>query len=108
MVERDASVKLAHRPTWHTPDRRQAVALYWIVEESPLGRRLRFSGETNGFASYVELYPDARLALVLLTNKAADGAQESLRALSAKIAGSFKPASPVSQPSSTDVPPPDR
>ena len=32
-----------------------------------------------------DLYPDAGIAMVLLSNKAADGAQESLRALSAKI-----------------------
>jgi D-alanyl-D-alanine-carboxypeptidase/D-alanyl-D-alanine-endopeptidase len=103
LVERDASVKLAHRPTWMTSDRRQAVAFQWIAEESPRGRRLRTSGATYGFASSCDLYPDAGVAVVLLANKAADGAQETLRALSAKIAELASP-----QPSSADVPPPDR
>ena len=97
MVERDASVKLAHQPTWLTPDRRQAVAFYWIVEESPQGRRLRYSGATYGFAGMCDLYPDAGVAVVLLSNKAADGAQESLRALSAKIVELMAPAGAGSQ-----------
>jgi CubicO group peptidase (beta-lactamase class C family) len=112
MVERDASVKLAHQPTWLTSDRRQAVAFYWIAEDSPHGRRLRSSGATYGFASACDLYPEAGVAVVLLANKAADGAQESLRALSAKIAELAapaeltKPAGSLSpQPSSADVPP---
>jgi hypothetical protein len=115
MVERDASVKLAHQPTWLTPDRRQAVAFYWIAEDSPHGRRLRSSGATYGFVSSCDLYPEAGIAVVLLANKAADGAQDSLRALSARIAELsapvelLKPAGSLSpQPSSADVPPPDR
>ncbi len=85
LVERDASVKLAHQPTWKSPDGRQAVAFYWLVLESPQGRRLQYSGGTYGFSSVCDLYPDAKVAVVLLANKAADGAQETLRALSAKI-----------------------
>jgi CubicO group peptidase (beta-lactamase class C family) len=115
VVERDASVKLAHKPTWFTLDRRTAVAFYWINEQSPHGRRLRYSGGTYGFSSLCDLYPERQVAVVLLSNKAADGAQESLRALSAKIADLAapvelpKPAGSLSpQPSSTDVPPPDR
>jgi len=105
VVERDASVKLAHKPTWLTVDQRQGVAFYWIIEESPHGRRLRYSGGTFGFASVCDLYPEAGVAVVLLSNKAADGAQESLRALSAKIVelAAVKP-----QPSSADAPPRDR
>jgi len=109
LVERDASVKLAHQPTWQSQNQRQGVAFYWIIGESPQGRRLRYSGATSGFASMCELYPDAGMAIVLLSNKAADGAQESLRALSANIVGLLAPKAPggaVSpQPSSTDAPP---
>jgi serine-type D-Ala-D-Ala carboxypeptidase/endopeptidase len=108
VAERDASVKLAHRPTWLTPSQRQGVAFYWIIEESPRGRRLRYSGGTYGFASLCDLYPESGIAVVLLSNKAADGAQESLRALSAKIVELVAPAGAISQPSSTDVPPQDR
>ncbi len=115
MVERDASVKLAHRPTWETPDKRQAVAFYWIIDQSPSGRRLRYSGSTYGFVGAVDLYPDARVAVVLLANKAADDAQEALRVMSAKIVELASPAKPAApggvvspQPSSAGVPPPGR
>jgi D-alanyl-D-alanine-carboxypeptidase/D-alanyl-D-alanine-endopeptidase len=114
LVERDASVKLAHQPTWQSPDGTQGVAFYWIIGESPYGRRLRYSGGTSGFASMCDLYPEAGVAIVLLSNKDADGAQESLRALSTEI---VKLAAPVKlmapglvspQPSSADAPPQDR
>jgi len=101
MVERDASVKFAHKPTWTTPDQRHAVGFYWIIDQSPAGRQLQYSGSTYGFASVCDLYPDAKVAVVLLSNKAADGAQETLRALSAKIVERVSPL-----PSSAGVPPP--
>ena len=104
LVERDASVKLAHRPGWYTPDGQRGVAFYWIVGDSPAGRRLFAAGGTYGFASVCELYPDAKLATVLLSNKAADGAQESLRALSAKIVEALRPdglTSPSSWPAAS-------
>jgi hypothetical protein len=107
LVERDASVKLAHQPSWTTADKRQWIGLYWFGAESPHGRRLNYSGGTYGFSSVCELYPDARLAVVLLTNKAADGAQDSLRALSAKIVALMRPVEPVSPSSSAGVPQPD-
>jgi D-alanyl-D-alanine-carboxypeptidase/D-alanyl-D-alanine-endopeptidase len=115
VVERDASVKLAHQPTWQSQDRTQGVAFYWIIGNSPQGRRLRYSGGTSGFASMCDLYPDAGIAIVLLSNKAADGAQDSLRALSANIVELVAPAelkAPAGalspQPSSADAPPRDR
>jgi len=115
VVERDASVKLAHQPTWQSQDRTQGVAFYWIIGNSPQGRRLRYSGGTSGFASMCDLYPDAGIAVVVLSNKAADGAQESLRALSANIVELLAPVGPLApggvvspQPSSADAPPQDR
>jgi serine-type D-Ala-D-Ala carboxypeptidase/endopeptidase len=94
LVERDASVKLAHQPTWFTPDRRQSVALFWIVTETPRGRRLQYSGGTYGFSSIVELYPEAKLALVALSNKASDGVQDTLRNLAAELVEKLRPAPP--------------
>ena len=91
LVERDASVKLAHQPTWTSPDGRQSVAMYWIRSETPRGRRLYFAGGTWGFASHVELYPEAQLALVLLSNRASDGGRESLRTLAASLAEVLRP-----------------
>jgi D-alanyl-D-alanine-carboxypeptidase/D-alanyl-D-alanine-endopeptidase len=114
LLERDASTKLAHHPTWSTPDGRQGVGFFWILGESPQGRRLWHGGTTFGFSSICELYPEAGLAVVVLSNKAADGAQVSLRALSAKIVRLLRPETPegvaaVRPPlSSADAPPPAR
>ena len=114
MVERDASVKLAHQPTWTTPDKRYAVGFYWIIDQSPVGRQLQYSGSTYGFTSVCDLYPDAKVAVVLLANRTADGAQESLRAMSAKLvelAAPVEPTAPAAvspSPSSAGAPPPGR
>jgi len=105
VVERDASVKLAHQPTWQTVDRQLAVGFYWLIAESPQGRRLQYSGSTDGFTSVCDLYPDKGVAVVLLSNKAAEGAQGSLRALSAKIVGLLRPVDETNPSSSADVPP---
>lgn len=91
MAEKDASVKLAHRGTWTTPDQRQSIAMYWLVTQSPHGRRVYYSGETFGFATICDLYPEAGIAVVALSNKATDRAQETLRALSVKIAALARP-----------------
>lgn len=108
LVERDASVKFAHKPTWTSGDGRNALAHYWIVGQSPQGRRLYVTGATYGFAGLCELYPDAQIAVVVLSNKNADGAQESLRALSADIVEALRPGSVTNPSSSADAPPPDR
>jgi CubicO group peptidase (beta-lactamase class C family) len=92
MAEKDASVKLAHRPTWTTPDQRESIAMYWLVSQSAHGRRLNYSGRTYGFTSVCDLYPEAGVAIVLLSNKDTDGAQGSLRALSVSIAALARPA----------------
>lgn len=94
VVERDASTKLAHQPTWFTLDRRQSVAMFWIVTETPRGRRLHYSGGTYGFSSIVELFPEAKFALVALSNKAAEG-QDSLRNLAAELVEKLRPPPPA-------------
>jgi CubicO group peptidase (beta-lactamase class C family) len=91
MVERDLSVKLAHRPAWSTPDGRVSMGFFWVIADSAQGRRLLSTGATYGFASVCDLYPDSRLAVILLANKNAEGAQESLRALSTRIAALLRP-----------------
>jgi CubicO group peptidase (beta-lactamase class C family) len=105
LVERDASVKLAHQPTWSTPDRQLSVAMFWIVTDTPHGRRLHYSGGTYGFASIIELYPESKLAIVALSNKDEEGAQGALRALSSKIVEKLRP---VTSPTPAGVPPADR
>jgi CubicO group peptidase (beta-lactamase class C family) len=96
MAERDASVKLAHRPTWSTPDGKESIGLFWLTNERAQGRRVYFSGGTFGFVGVCDLYPEAHVAVVLLSNKHADRAQETLRAMSAKIFSLVRPASAAS------------
>jgi hypothetical protein len=112
LVERDASVKLAHQPAWSAPDGRVSVGFFWIIGNSQQGRRLLSTGDTFGFSSTCDLYPEAKLAVVVLANKNADGAQESLRALSARIVKLLRPTpvggTGLSQPSSAVAPQPGR
>ena len=110
LMERDASVKLAHQPAWSAPDGRVSVGFFWIIGNSQQGRRLLSTGDTFGFSSTCDLYPEAKLAVVVLANKNADGAQESLRALSARIVRLLRPTvgQGLSQPSSAVAPPPGR
>jgi serine-type D-Ala-D-Ala carboxypeptidase/endopeptidase len=111
MVERDASVKLAHQPTWSTPDGKVSLGFFWLTAESPQGRRLISTGSTYGFASVCDLYPDAKVTVVALANKNAAGAQESLRALTAHIVSVLRPAADEGtgvvspRPSSAGAPP---
>ena len=84
------------------------------IDQSPVGRQLQYSGSTYGFTSVCDLYPDAKVAVVLLANRTADGAQESLRAMSAKLvelAAPVEPTAPAAvspSPSSAGAPPPGR
>ena len=107
MVERDASVKLAHQPTWSHPEGLVSLGFFWVLGNSEHGRRLIATGSTYGFASVCDLYPEAKIAVVLVANKNADRAQETLRALSAFIVSSLRPSAEggaVSPPSSAVAP----
>lgn len=108
MAERDASVKLAHQPTWQTLDRQTWVGLYWVGTGTPRGRLLRYAGGTWGFSSVVEIYPEAKIAVVLLANKAAEDAQPSLRVLSAKLVEIFRPEEGLTNEPPAGGPPPAR
>jgi len=85
--ESDPAVRLSHEGTWFTLDGGTAVAMPWIVTTLPDGgRRLHYSGGTFGFASYLSLWPERRLAIVLLANKASDTAQDRLGEIAGQIA----------------------
>lgn len=83
LAEPDAAMRLSHQGTWFTLDRKLSVGFFWIIGETPTGgRRLRYSGGTYGFSSFLDLYPEDRLGLVLLSSVAAPSAQDDLQALS--------------------------
>ncbi len=85
--EGDPAVALSHKGTWFTLDRKTYVGLTWIVSELPGGeRQLRYSGGTWGFASVMMVYPERRLAIILLANNASDTAQDRLSAIATDLA----------------------
>lgn len=87
LEESDPSVRLSHQGTWFTLDRRNEVAMPWIVTNLPGGgRRLHYSGGTFGFASYMALWPERGIAIILLANKASDTAQGRMGEIAARLA----------------------
>lgn len=90
--EKDPAVALSHKGTWFTLDRKTAVALNWISTDLPGGgRQLRTSGGTFGFASVLHLYPERRLGIVLLANRATPAAQGKLAEIAGDIAAALAP-----------------
>jgi CubicO group peptidase (beta-lactamase class C family) len=90
--ERDPAVALSHKGSWFTLDRKTYVGLTWIVSELPdSGRLIRYSGGTWGFSSAMMLYPERRLAIVLMANNASDTAQDRLTGMATLLAGAAKP-----------------
>ncbi|WP_426287672.1 serine hydrolase [Luteibacter sp. E-22] len=76
----DPVVALSQRVAWGDPEG-DAVAYNWKVDKTIDGkRRLRASGGTFGFSSYVEIYPDAAYGVILLANRPGS-TQSELQAL---------------------------
>lgn len=85
--ESDPAVKASHEPSWYTLDRATGVAMPWIVTFLPEGgRRLHYSGGTWGFSSYIALYPERKLGIVLLANNSSQTAQRRMGEIAGKIA----------------------
>ncbi|WP_461125959.1 serine hydrolase [Spirosoma aerophilum] len=83
--ERDPAVNLSHQLTWGSPDS-QAFGLNWFLHKTiDSKRRIEHSGGTFGFASYCDLYPDQKTALVLFANNSDQSTQGQLGELSGKI-----------------------
>lgn len=63
------------------------VAMPRIVTFLPDGgRRLHYSGGTWGFSSYMALYPERKLGIVVLSNNTSDTAQRRLGEIAGRIA----------------------
>lgn len=85
--ERDPAVALSHKGSWFTLDKQTWVGLTWIVSQLPEGgRALRTSGGTWGFASVMMVWPEKKLAVILLANKASDTAQDRLSGIARRVA----------------------
>ncbi|MGI4761407.1 MAG: serine hydrolase domain-containing protein [Janthinobacterium lividum] len=68
LAERDPAVRLAHQPTTTLPTG-YAVGLVWRLDTDAAGRpRIYHSGHSPGFNTWVALYPDQNVAIVLTVN----------------------------------------
>lgn len=69
LAAKDAAIRLSQSPAWGDPDK-VAVGFNWIIGKTVDDRlRLRHSGGTFGFSSYIELYPQRGYGIVLLANR---------------------------------------
>jgi serine-type D-Ala-D-Ala carboxypeptidase/endopeptidase len=84
--ERNDAIRLSHQPTVRTKD--DEVALNWHIAQGS-ERSLWHTGGTFGFASYVVLYPERRLAIVLMANENDPTTQSRLAAIGGKIAAAY-------------------
>jgi CubicO group peptidase (beta-lactamase class C family) len=69
LAAKDPAIRLSQQVAWGDIDE-DATAFNWKVDRTIDGqRRLRASGGTFGFSSYIELYPDSGYGIVLLANR---------------------------------------
>jgi D-alanyl-D-alanine-carboxypeptidase/D-alanyl-D-alanine-endopeptidase len=86
--ETDPVVALAHRVSFrHTSERGDDIGLFWFVSSTSDGRRLiRHAGGSFGTTSFELLYPDAKIAVVLLANDADASTEKRLAEIADKLA----------------------
>jgi CubicO group peptidase (beta-lactamase class C family) len=68
LAERDPAVRLAHQPTTTLPEG-YAVGLVWRLDTDATGsRRIYHSGHFPGYNTWLAVYPEQDVAMVLLVN----------------------------------------
>jgi CubicO group peptidase (beta-lactamase class C family) len=68
---KNKAVQSAQKIHWQSPAVAAQIGLGWEIQATPSGfRRLGHSGGTGGFRSYLALYPELNLGIVVLTNNA--------------------------------------
>lgn len=76
----EPALRLSQQPAWGDPDS-SAVGFNWVIDRTvDSKRRLRTSGGTFGFSSYIELYPELGYGIILLANRPGE-TQNQLREL---------------------------
>lgn len=69
LLAKNNAVQLAQRIHWQSSSVPAQIGLGWEVRTTPSGfRRLGHSGGTGGFRSYIALYPELKLGIVVMTN----------------------------------------
>ena len=94
LAERDPAVRLAHQPTTTLPTG-YAVGLAWHLDTDPAGsRRIYHSGHSPGFNTWLALYPEQDVAVVLMVND--NSSQDRLTELGQQLKQALAPATPAS------------
>lgn len=66
---KNKAVRMAQQIHWQNPNVAAQIGLGWEIRTTPSGyRRIGHSGGTGGFRSYIALYPELKLGIVVLTN----------------------------------------
>lgn len=92
--ESDSVIKISHAPTWQRGN--YWAALNWQVIETAKNRRVIWqSGDVSGFASYCVLYPESKMAIVVLTNEEDHTAPGRIEKMINEIAGSLDTNAPA-------------
>lgn len=66
---KNRAVQMSQRVHWQSPTVAAQIGLGWEIQTTPSGfRRLGHSGGTGGFRSYLAIYPDLKLGIVVMTN----------------------------------------
>jgi CubicO group peptidase (beta-lactamase class C family) len=83
--KKNEAVKFSHQRTWKSP-KGNAVGLNWQINKSEQGiRQIWHTGGTFGFSSYMVIYPELNIGLVLLANESDGTTQSKLIEVSEKI-----------------------
>lgn len=86
VAEADPAVRLTHRPGWGTLAT-QAIGFNWSLNRTVEGQRaLHTSGSSFGYASYCDLYPAARLGVVVQVNQTGPDLEGRLQQLAQQVA----------------------
>lgn len=81
----DPAIKFTQRPVWGDLDN-QAIGFNWVLTKTVDGHRhLSHGGGTFGFASFMDLYPDAHYGIVFLVNRSGPMTQGQLQTMSERI-----------------------
>ena len=89
--ETSKTVRLSHQKTVETSQ--DIVGLNWHIDKTAIGdRQIWHTGGTFGFSSYIVLYPERKLGVVLLANESDVSTQNKLVGMARRIVENLKAA----------------
>lgn len=71
LAAKNKAAQAAQKVHWQSATVTAQLGLGWEIQTTPAGfRRLGHSGGTGGFRTYLALYPELKLGIVVMTNNA--------------------------------------